>query len=115
MQNQDHIFIVTEFVESDLKQVLDAAGGGDFGYDQLVPLFYNILRAVKSLHGANIMHRDIKPSNILVGESFEVKICDFGISRNIRKSAPPKLNYQPGNFSTSTAIETSPKQKDILQ
>ena len=99
MQNQDYIFIITDFVESDLKQVLDASGKSSFGYDQMVPIFYNILKVVESLHSANIMHRDIKPSNILVNESLEVKICDFGISRNIRKSAP-KLNHTPANFST---------------
>ena len=35
------------------------------------------------LHEANVMHRDFKPGNILVDESCNVKICDFGISRTV--------------------------------
>ena len=115
MQNQDYIFIVTEFMESDLKQVLDTSEKINFGYDQMILIFYNILKVVNCLHSANIMHRDIKPSNILVNEKFQVKICDFGISRNIRKNAPSKLNFQPKNFSTSTAFENSPQNNDNLK
>ena len=69
MQNEEHIFIITEFMESDLKQLLDTSKGSNFGYDQMVPIFYNILLVVKNLHSANVMHRDIKPSNILINDS----------------------------------------------
>ena len=48
----------------------------------LKKLVYNLLRAVDSLHEANIMHRDLKPANLLVDENQGLKICDFGLSRN---------------------------------
>lgn len=44
-----------------------------------------MLRAFKYLHSANIIHRDLKPSNILLNENCELKICDFGLSRNLSK------------------------------
>lgn len=43
-------------------------------------LAYKILCAVKYIHSANVLHRDLKPQNILITETFEVKICDFGLS-----------------------------------
>lgn len=46
-------------------------------------IFYNALCSLKFLHSSNIIHRDIKPANILVDSDFNVKICDFGLSRTL--------------------------------
>jgi serine/threonine protein kinase len=47
-------------------------------------IFYQICRAILFLHSANITHRDIKPSNVLINEDCIIKLCDFGLSRNMR-------------------------------
>lgn len=38
---------------------------------------------MKYLHSAKIIHRDIKPSNALLNENCDLKLCDFGLSRNL--------------------------------
>lgn len=48
-------------------------------------IIYQIFRALLYLHSANIIHRDIKPSNILINEDCIIKLCDFGLSRNLRE------------------------------
>ncbi|HTO73819.1 MAG TPA: serine/threonine-protein kinase, partial [Gemmatimonadales bacterium] len=40
-----------------------------------------VAAAVQHAHQALIVHRDLKPSNILVAESGEVKLLDFGIAK----------------------------------
>ena len=80
-----------EYLESDLKHVMSAAGGlEDFTYDHAVQITYNILCAIKYMHSANVLHRDLKPANILIDEDCNIKICDFGLSRTLPESCVGK-------------------------
>ncbi|KAK4392716.1 Cyclin-dependent kinase G-1 [Sesamum angolense] len=42
---------------------------------------------VKFLHENGVMHRDLKPSNILINKKGEVKIRDFGLSRQFKSES----------------------------
>ena len=55
-----------------------------------------ILNALKSVHDAGIWHLDLKPANIMVTKDGNVKLIDFGASK--------QLNAQKGGATTSTAI-----------
>ena len=49
--------------------------------DQRLDLFKKILKAIDYAHSNLVVHRDLKPTNILVTNSGEVKILDFGIAK----------------------------------
>ncbi|MHC4217452.1 MAG: tetratricopeptide repeat protein, partial [Planctomycetota bacterium] len=51
------------------------------GTRQRLALFARICDAVQYAHQQGIIHRDLKPDNVLVDESGEPKILDFGIAR----------------------------------
>ena len=55
-----------------------------------------VLDALKTVHDAGIWHLDLKPANIMVDKSGNVKLIDFGASK--------QLNAQKGGATTSTAI-----------
>jgi serine/threonine-protein kinase len=46
-------------------------------------LFRRVCVAVQYAHSHAIIHRDLKPSNILVNQSGEVKLLDFGIAKQL--------------------------------
>lgn len=49
--------------------------------NERLKLFIKACQAVQHAHQNLIIHRDLKPSNILVTESGELKLLDFGISK----------------------------------
>ena len=75
------LFLVLEFVQSDLKKVLKSTM---FLEDlHLKTIIYEVLKGIKYMHEAKVIHRDIKPANILINQDCSIKICDFGLSRSV--------------------------------
>ncbi|KAK2989459.1 hypothetical protein RJ640_023617 [Escallonia rubra] len=73
------IYVVFELMESDLHQVIKA--NDDLTREHYQFFLYQLLRALKYIHTANVYHRDLKPKNILANANCKLKICDFGLAR----------------------------------
>lgn len=78
------IVAVTEYCEKgDLYSYIQAHGPL-IAY-QMRHIFKQIVMAVQFLHERNIAHRDIKPENVFIDIDFNVKLGDFGLSRETCK------------------------------
>ena len=55
----------------------------DLSFEAKCRFAFGLLQGIKFLHDQNIIHRDLKPQNILIDLSGNLKIVDFGISREI--------------------------------
>ncbi|UFS58384.1 Stk1 family PASTA domain-containing Ser/Thr kinase [Subtercola endophyticus] len=78
-------FIVMEFVQGILLKDLIRQGPVDPA--EAVRITDGILTALEYSHRAGVVHRDIKPGNIMLTNSGQVKVMDFGIARAISDSS----------------------------
>jgi hypothetical protein len=76
------VYIVTDLMETDLHRIIYSKQALSADHTQY--FVYQILRALKYIHSANVLHRDLKPSNILVNANCDLKICDFGLARGFK-------------------------------
>jgi Tol biopolymer transport system component len=58
-------------------------------------IFIAVCSAVEAAHRAHVVHRDLKPSNILVTQSGDVKLLDFGIARRLDLGADATRTLAP--------------------
>ncbi|KAL0427930.1 UNVERIFIED_CONTAM: Cyclin-dependent kinase G-1 [Sesamum latifolium] len=68
-----------EHVENDLARFM--AEETALRPNEVKCMMKQLLEGVKFLHENGVMHRDLKPSNILINKKGDLKICDFGMSR----------------------------------
>ncbi|KAG6550835.1 hypothetical protein Mapa_007631 [Marchantia paleacea] len=83
------IYVVFELMESDLHQVIKA--NDDLTREHYQFFLYQLLRALKYIHTANVYHRDLKPKNVLANADCKLKICDFGLARVAFNDAPTTI------------------------
>lgn len=58
----------------------DEASGAYVDLTRAKKLMIDLLRGLQHAHSKNILHRDIKPANIMIGDSSEGKLSDFGLA-----------------------------------
>lgn len=78
--NVDSVFMVMEYMEHDLKQLLEDMPK-PFSIAETKTLMWQLFDGLEYLHDNWVLHRDLKTSNILYNSRGELKICDFGLAR----------------------------------
>ena len=72
-------FLIMEYVPSkSLADLFHSKGAMD--PIELLPILIQAARGLFVAHSHGVIHRDVKPANIMVSDTGEVKITDFGVS-----------------------------------
>lgn len=72
-------YLALEYVRG--QPLTDYCDARKLGIPARLRLLLQVVDAVQFAHAKHIIHRDLKPSNILVNESGEVQLLDFGIGK----------------------------------
>jgi len=99
-RKENYVCLVTEYVRGgNLADCLADLENYELDFYLQLELALNIVRGMVYLHSMGVIHRDLKPANILV-ESWEegkVKVCDFGLSKVMRKTEKKEENEALGS------------------
>ena len=86
-EKQENVFfIVMDFVPGETLEAIIAREGA---LDVALALDYTcqICNAVDHAHRQSVLHRDLRPSNMIVADSGQLKVADFGTSRFLEIAA----------------------------
>eukprot|EP00698_Gefionella_okellyi_P025576 TRINITY_DN9420_c0_g1_i1.p1 TRINITY_DN9420_c0_g1~~TRINITY_DN9420_c0_g1_i1.p1 ORF type:complete len:727 (+),score=109.31 TRINITY_DN9420_c0_g1_i1:40-2181(+) len=106
------IWMVSELMTGgNVEDVLYAPKSGvPLSFVQRMSICTEVCEALLALHSATppIVHRDLKPANVLLTDTLEAKLCDFGLARTIEHSVLATAN--PAGAGTSAYM--APEQLD---
>ena len=102
--NEKSFYIVTEYCPTSLDKLL-RRGGYKVDPAKTLKMCAEIADAMTFIHERGIIHRDLKPHNILLGADGSIRICDFGIAKNVssggnRQSLRAHMTMQVGRLPT---------------
>jgi hypothetical protein len=101
-------YIAIEFIQGvSLRQFIQQKSLSE---KRALEIILQVAYALCHLHTHGVIHRDIKPENILITESGEIKVIDFGISQ-LQDEEPPARSSK-GHKVIGTPIYMSPEQKE---
>jgi len=120
-QDNNNIYILMEFCDGEnLRHLINKQKANNILIEEniLIKIIKQICIGIKEIHNKKIIHRDLKPENIFMNENMDIKIGDFGLSKqfdsykthyNTTKKAgtdyylPPEIIYK-GIYSEKSDI-----------
>ena len=106
-------FLTMELVEGD--SLADRIPHGGLPLDQVLTIGAALSDALAAAHDKGIVHRDLKPANVMLTADGRVKVLDFGLAKDLRRSDQSDMSAtMPGQTEVGMVMGTpaymSPEQ-----
>jgi len=114
LEDETGLYLIMEYVDGVQLDDYISNTTGPMPEEKAIPLMKQILSAFAYAHEKGIVHRDIKPANIIISQTNEVKILDFGIAKILGESNNmTKTGTQMGTVYYMSPEQVQGKKADI--
>jgi hypothetical protein len=111
------VYLTMEYLKGKaLSQVLRAPGFAGMAWKDVLPIVNGMGKALAYAHARGFVHCDFKPGNVVLTDSGNVKVIDFGIARVFQKTEDDAdaTVFDPGSLGALTPAYASPEMLEHL-
>jgi serine/threonine protein kinase len=106
-EDESGLYLIMEYVEGiELAEKINTLNE-PLDIDEAKGIMLQILKAFHYAHENGIVHRDVKPANVLISNTGQVKVLDFGIAKIVGNE---QFNLTKDGSNVGTAYYMSPEQ-----
>jgi predicted Ser/Thr protein kinase len=109
----DTVYMTMEYLSGkSLAQIFRARDFKGMSQEEAMPILEQIAAALKFAHDNGIVHADFKPANVIITDSGQVKVIDFGIARAFQRPDQVDMEatrFDPGSLGALTPTYASPE------
>jgi len=104
-ESDGHVFIAMELVKGATLRARMAPG---LDHTEALRIAREIARGLARAHEGGIVHRDLKPENVMITDTGDVKILDFGLAKVVDRGPPSPVEETASQITAEGRVLGTP-------